>query len=88
MGDDELAGWDLTVGYPDQIDPVENLTVRLIELPAGSLIAEWAAGIFLRITLTPKAAHSAIAHLIENIMMQLHGITHQQLVEVALEADS
>jgi hypothetical protein len=81
-------GWVLTAGYPYEGEPADQLRVCNIELPAGSTIAVWAAKIYFRVTLSAKTEFADIARLIEQIMLQLHGIADNQVVEVALEADS
>lgn len=80
------VAWVLTVGYPQQDDPLRTLKAVGCQLPNTSLLLAWEQGIYARVALPEAASSIEIAVIIECIMIGLHRIAAPSDVELALES--
>lgn len=78
--------WVLTVGYPDQDDPLHALEAVGCQLPTSRQLLAWEQGIYARVALPEAVGSFEMAGIVERIMIGLHGIASPNDVELALES--
>lgn len=87
-GDGPELEWHLTVGFPtSRAEPLAAIAALNLSMSLDLVVTGWEQGVYAQFTLPAESAETAIALLIERIMVEIQEVPPSAQFELALESE-